>query len=173
MGNCFSPFLSLCLPHFPSKVGKKPSVFGNGNSYRGVATLFFLISTQSTDAGVLHAGGSDVNAAGLLVSFTILKREKQKIRFYDGQLLLESFVSRGYFPTFKRLRFRIKYNRKKKKKEKNKHWPTKLIKLKLNFSMHKMFNIFYYLYTAPDLGGIPEHVPQALIVEGRRFLIFL
>lgn len=42
----------------------------------GIATLFFLISTQSTDASVIRDGG-DVNAAGLLVSFTTVKRKEE------------------------------------------------------------------------------------------------
>lgn len=98
----FFSFLSVFAPlaHFPSvpqplrlKRGRNSVFFGN--SHRGEKTrlYFFLISAQSTDAGVIR-DGSGVNAAGILVNFTTVKRKK--ILFYDGQLLHSSFVSRGY-----------------------------------------------------------------------------
>lgn len=83
----FFSFFSVSAPltHFPSvpqpfRLKRRRNSVFFGNSHRGEKTrlYFFLISAQSTDAGVIR-DGSGVNAAGILVSFTTVKRKKNPV----------------------------------------------------------------------------------------------
>lgn len=65
-GYCFY-FIFFFLFRILSKAGKKPSVFGNGK--RGSCN--FIFSYIDAVNRCRHSNTGDVNAAGLLVSFTI------------------------------------------------------------------------------------------------------
>jgi len=58
----------------------------------GVATLFSYIDAVNR----CRRNTDDVNAADLLVSFTIVKKKK-KIRFYNGQCFLVDFVKKEFW----------------------------------------------------------------------------
>lgn len=69
----------------------------------GVATLFFLISTQSTDAG---RNTGDVKRCGSLGELYDTKKEgKSDFMMVNCYSVLLS--QEGSFPTFERLRFKI------------------------------------------------------------------